>query len=348
MNKRRQEIVFSVIQEYLETGRPVGSKAIQERFMPGISSATIRNEMTVLEEDGWLLQPHTSAGRVPTEQAWELYVKQLRPEGWLSQEDEGLVEARLSPKDDMDVYLQGMAKLLADLTETASFVCLLSSVPLYLHHVDMIPIGSDLMILLITHLGGVYKRRVPRPRELDAQTLRLLVEFLNQRLQGTSFDQLRQLRVSDLPRQASQATGASEPFLSRVLDEAQELSEANRLYVEGVSLLARFREFRDAEVLQTILGFLENEERLLQMLLALHRHEVARDLTSPGVVVHFGLDRDDGALSQCSVVMSCVHMGEKNLAVMGVIGPHRLDYGRTMSSVALLSRKFAEKVFSLH
>lgn len=348
MNERRREIIFSVIEAYLETGRPVGSKAVQERHLPGISSATIRNEMTVLEEEGWLRQPHTSAGRVPTEQAWELYVKQLRPQGGLSREEEGLVEARLSPKDDMEAYLQAMVKVLADLTETASFVCLHSSVPLYLHHVDLVPIGDDLMILLITHLGGVYKRRVPRPRELDAQTLRLVVAFLNRCLQGTSLDQLQQLSVSDLPLRGAQATGASEPFFARLFDEAREMAEVNRMYVEGASFLARFREFRDADVLRAILALLEDEEKMLQILSALHRHEVACDLDSPAVVVHFGLDQDDGVLSQCSVVMSCVHMGDKNLAVMGVIGPHRLDYRKVMSSVAFLSRKFSQKVFALH
>ena len=324
LDKRKLAILKLVVERYIETGEPVGSKAISEALDRLVSSATIRNDMASLEKLGYLEQPHTSAGRVPSYKGYRLYISQLMQREPLSEADREkidryIIKGDLNPK----TLVSNATDLLAELTD-----CIIVSTSgamdfSIITRVDVIPAGRRLYaILMITSSGAVENRVCRLEIDLHNEQIEFFVRFIRENLIGLRVEDLTEEKIVELGLALGAYTMALAPLLYGVYDISNKLRQAQIEVKNERSLIAR-GDFQ----LQHYSQFVQQQERL---------EEVLRSAFQ-GINVVFGDDHDTFAVTNSSLVFSSFRQGDRPIGAFGVLGPMRLDYGRIIPYIEYLS-----------
>lgn len=331
--ERRLAVLRAIVSEYVQTREPVGSKVIASSHDLGVSSATIRNDMAVLEEAGLIYQPHTSAGRVPTDRGYRLFVDRLTTLKPMSSPERRAVEAFLSQSADLDDVVNRAVRLLAQVTRQVAVVEYPTTSAETLLRVELVDLAPHrLLVVIITASGRVEQRLVEAGDTIDAADLAAVRLAVNEHGEGLSNDGLAAARSA-----IEEATPvAARPLLDLVLDTTIALlhgEPASRLVMAGMSNLARSGvDFRD---IAPVLDALEEQVVLLRLFSDLTRE--AGDLR-----VTIGAENDHDALTEASVITGTYGVADGSGAHLGVVGPTRMDYPRTMATVravaAYLSR----------
>lgn len=328
--ERKLSVLRAIVEDYVETREPVGSKALVERHALGVSSATIRNDMAALEEEGLIAQPHTSAGRVPTDAGYRLFVDRLSQVKPLSQAEKRAISTLLTDAVDLDDVLDRTVRALSTLTRQVAVVQYPSLSRASVRHVELVPLAPGrLLVVLITDSGRVEQRTV----EVDPQVTDELVGELRARLNaGLAGRPLAEVAVL-LPTTAEAFRPEDRDLVASVvtaLMDALSSQREDRVVLAGTAHLAR-SPLDFSQSIGPVLEAIEEQVVLLRLL-----GEMADDPAS-GVSVRIGHENHHQGLIETSLVSSGYGSGTQ-VARLGVLGPTRMDYPTTMAAVRAVAR----------
>ena len=324
---RRLEILRAIVDEYVATQEPVGSKAIADKSALGISPATIRNEMAVLEEEGLITHPHTSAGRIPTDLGYRVFVDKLATVKPLSSAERRAIETFLEGALDLDDVVMRTVRLLADVTKQVAVVQYPSMVKSRVRHVELVSLTpSRIMMILITDSGRVEQRVLEMTGNLPDAFIASLRTQINNAISGQRLPDVAE-RISGIMESYSTRERKDVAIvISTIIEMAMERPE-EKVVLAGTANLARFREDFSTTI-HPVLEALEEQVVLLRLL------GDANDT----VKVRIGQEQNESNLRTTSLVT--VGYGDENapLGALGVIGPTRMDYAGSMSAVSAVAR----------
>ena len=327
---RRLDVLRAIVQDYVQTHEPVGSRMLVERHNLGVSPATIRNDMAALEDAGFIAQPHTSAGRVPTDKGYRLFVDRLSTIKPLSAPERKAIQLFLEDAVDLDDVVDRSVRLLAQLTHQVAVVQYPSLRRSALRHLELVPVGeSRLLVVIITDNGRVEQRTL----ELDEPLAEHVVPELRARLNATVAGR----RLVDLPEPLEEMAHAfavaDQPLVHRVIRVVEDtLAEATeeRIVMAGTANLARSgTDF--SQTIRPVLEALEEQVVLLRLL-----SEMAED--SVGVAVRIGRETQHAGLAETSIVAAGYGADGDPVARIDSLGPTRMDYAGTIASVRAVAR----------
>ena len=331
--ERRFEVLRAIVADYVATQEPVGSKALVERHNLGVSSATVRNDMASLEEDGYIAQPHTSAGRIPTDKGYRVFVDRLSEVKPLSLAERRAIQSFLVDAIDLDDVLRRSVRLLAQLTRQVAVVQYPTLTRSTVRHVELVSLTpARLMVVLITDSGRVDQRVVDLGEVLSEDSVSRIRGMLNAAMVGRKLVDASEL-VAEMPEQAPSELRDAVTTLSMVLIDALVEHPEERLVLGGTANLTRnVADFPGS--LRQVLEALEEQVVVLKLLAS------AR---SPGTVrVSIGQENESEDLHSTSVVSIGYGAGETLLGGMGVVGPTRMDYPGTIAAVHAVARYVGE------
>ncbi|MFE7133214.1 heat-inducible transcriptional repressor HrcA [Streptomyces sp. NPDC057638] len=331
LSQRRLDVLRAIVQDYVGTEEPVGSKALTERHQLGVSPATVRNDMAALEEEGFIAQPHTSAGRIPTDKGYRLFVDKLAGVKPMSAPERRAIQNFLDGAVDLDDVVGRTVRLLAQLTRQVAVVQYPSLTRSTVRHVELLSLApARLMLVLITDTGRVEQRMVDCPAPFGEAALADLRARLNSRVVGRRFADVPQL-VQDLPESFEpEDRGTVSTVLSTLLETLVEETE-ERLMIGGTANLTRFGHDFPLTI-RPVLEALEEHVVLLKLL------GEAKESGGMGMTVRIGHENAHEGLNATSVVSVGYGSGDEAVAKLGVVGPTRMDYPGTMGAVRAVAR----------
>ncbi len=333
LDDRKLEVLRVIVEDYVATQEPVGSKALVERHNLRVSPATIRNDMAFLEEEGYLRQPHTSAGRVPTDKGYRLFVDRLSRIKPLSPAERRAIERFLAGAVDLDDVVHRTVRLLAQLTRQVAVVQYPSLARSRVRHLELVPISTTrLLLVLITDTGRVEQRLVDLPAPIEAELANELRQSLNDALGGLLFvDTTKPIQV--LVEQARQELRGPMTALVTVLLETLAERPEERIALAGTANLTRAGSLDFSGHIRPILEALEEEVILLKLFGQVERHPTR---------VFIGDENEFEDLRATSVVSTGYGPGNTVVGGLGVLGPTRMDYPATIATVRAVARYVGE------
>ncbi|REE99295.1 heat-inducible transcriptional repressor HrcA [Thermomonospora umbrina] len=327
LDDRKLAVLRAIVEDYVSTNEPVGSKALVERHSLGVSPATIRNDMAVLEEQGYITQPHTSAGRVPTDKGYRLFVDRLSTIKPLSVAERRAIETFLNGAYDLDDVVGRTVRLLAQLTRQVAVVQYPSLSRSAVRHVELVPVADRrLLLVLITNTGRVEQRVIETHVPVSEESIAHLRALLNTCLDGCRLAEAPGA-VADLPEQVPADDRPMAATVLSVLLETLVERHEEKIVFAGAANLAHV-DF--SQSLRDVLEALEEQVVLMRLL-----GEVGDSST---LTVRIGTENLHEGLRSTSVVAAGYGVGDQALARLGVLGPTRMDYPGTMGAVRAVAR----------
>jgi heat-inducible transcriptional repressor len=346
---RQQHILWATVRHYIATAEPVGSKALVEEYNLSVSPATIRNAMGVLEKEGLLYQPHTSAGRIPSDSGYRIYVDQLiTPSQHLSRQAEQAISARLkSERWGLEALLRRSAQLLSTLSGYIALITTPQSTAARLHHLQLVFNDPNRVMLII--VTDTYETRsilmtLPELLERDEafqsvdvieRELQILSNFLNSQLRGRSLLELTGLDWHEIDQQFSQYADFLRSLVAEVLQSCQPYESA-QLVVSGVSEVLRQPEFSELQQVQAILHLLEEEqEQVWQLVFDWQQGTIAptKRVADKRVTVRIGAENPLEPMRNCALVSTTYQRGTLPVGSVCLLGPTRMMYENAIAFV---------------
>ncbi|HIZ34699.1 MAG TPA: heat-inducible transcriptional repressor HrcA [Candidatus Ruania gallistercoris] len=331
-NERRLQVLGAIVQDYVRSREPVGSRNLVDRHNLGVSPATIRNDMAALEDEGYIAQPHTSAGRIPTDKGYRMFVDEISVVKPLSPAERRAITELLGGAVDLDELLERTVRLLAHLTQQVAVVQYPSLRRSALQHVELVPTAPRrLMVVIITVNGRVAQRMLESIEDLDELLLAELRARINAEVAGLGATKARE----QLATVAEAFPPVDRPLITAIVQAVNEtLSEdvEERIVLAGTANLAR----SDLDFPRTIGPVLEALEE--QMVLLRLLTEMVEDSAEAPLAVRIGRETHHENLAETSVIASGYGEGGDVVGQLGVLGPTRMDYPTTMASVRAIAR----------
>lgn len=328
LDDRKLEVLRAIVSDYVSSREPVGSRALVERHGLNVSPATVRNDMAVLEEEGYITQPHTSAGRIPTDKGYRLFVDKIAVLKPLSPAERRAIEAFMSGALDVDDIVQRTVRLLAQITHQVAIVQYPVTSSATVRHVELVSLSADrALVVMISSTGRVEQRQIELPALAEAD-----VALLRDRLNTALVGQTPATAADRLPRVAAEVVPSLRTVATRVVATVLEMlatDPSTRVVVGGVPNLAHFDGDFSASI-APVLEALEEQVVLLKLL-----GEVA---ASEDVTVRIGSENAHAGLTSTSVVASGYGTPHDTWATLGIVGPTRMDYPSTMAAVRAVAR----------
>ena len=327
---RKLAVLRAIVEDYVSTQEPVGSKALVERHRLGVSPATVRNDMAALEEEGFITQPHTSAGRVPTDKGYRLFVDRLSQVKPLSGAEKRAIATLLEGAIDLDDVVQRSVRLLAQLTRQVAIVQYPVLSRSTVRHVEVVPLTvARVLVVLILSTGRVEQRVVELPTPLEDDRIADLRSRLNRMIVGERLADAAASLVTLPDEFDPDLRGPVSVLVAALIEAMSDHRSDERVVVGGTANLARFGDGFDLAI-RPMLEALEEHVVLLKLL---------GEATTPSTLtVRIGHEVPYQELSTTSVVATGYGPGEEALATLGIVGPTRMDYPGTMATVRAVAR----------
>jgi len=332
LDARQREILKTVVQAYVSEAEPVGSERVAQRLRQRLSPATVRNEMAALEDLGLLTHPHTSAGRIPTDLGYRLYVEMLREDAPPSAQERTRLRRLLAGGEEGQGFPGGVARALAAVTEHAALVSAPVPERPRFKHLHFMPIGAtEVMAVIVTDAGTIQGRTFDVREALEPEALDRLSRLISQRLQGY---ELHEITGSLLARMVDEATW-QQRILGQLLTWMRAAGPAapRRVYIEGAANILRQPEFRDARAAEPVLAALEDEDVVADLL---------RSAPDRDVWVVIGHEHRREELRGTSMVAAAYRVRGRAVGTLGIVGPTRMHYARIISLVRYLAESVGE------
>lgn len=331
LDERKVKILQAIIRNYLETGEPVGSRTISKYTDLNLSSATIRNEMSDLEELGYILQPHTSAGRIPSDKGYRLYVDTMMEKK--EREVEEMKDIVLEKADKLEQVLKQVAKLLAANTNYAAMI----SSPQYHHNklkfIQLSRVDQNQIVAVIVVEGNIIKNKmIDVEDEIDDETLLKLNILLNTNLNGLSLEEINLGMITMLKEKA----GIHSEVVGRVIDavaDAIRMDEDLEIYTSGANNIFKYPELSDNQRASEIINVFEEKQQLTELV---QETLANQDENSKGIQVYIGNETPVSNMKDCSVVTATYELEEGIQGTIGIIGPKRMDYDKVIGTMKQL------------
>lgn len=327
LNERKQKILEAIIRNYMETGEPVGSRTVSKYTDLNLSSATIRNEMSDLEEMGYILQPHTSAGRIPSDKAYRLYVDMI-----LQRKDEEVSEMKelmVEKADKIDLLLQQVAKLLAQNTNYTSMV----TKPKYQHkRIKFIQLNQmserQLLVIVVLDNNHVSNKFINLMTDADENVIAQMNFLMNTALTGLDFTEINMAIMQQIKEKAGEYGELASSILD-CISEVMTEEDDSEIYTSGATNILKYPELSDKEKMTGLLSTFEEK----QMLSAWANDEPPEDDKEHGIQVYIGEESPVESMKDCSVVTATYRIKEGVYGKIGIVGPKRMDYEKVVGTL---------------
>ena len=331
LDERKLKILKAIVRNYLETGEPVGSRTISKYTDLNLSSATIRNEMSDLEDMGYILQPHTSAGRIPSDKGYRTYVDDMMREKTdeISQQQQEISDMKnfLTEKvEKVEELLQNTAKLLANNTNYATMI----SAPRFAKRIKFLQLSlvDDMSLLCVVVLDGniIKNKHVKLPKQIDAETVLKLNILFNSTLNGLTMEEINLGIITKITGQA----GEHMELVKRVLEIIAEVvgsDEDMKIYTSGTTNILKYPELSDNNRASELINVLEEKQQLTSLITENNSEE------NTGIQVYIGDETPVQNMKDCSVVTMTYEIEDGVQGTIGIIGPKRMDYEKVVESL---------------
>ena len=333
LSDRKRTILYAIIKTYLETGEPVGSRTISKYTDLNLSSATIRNEMSDLEDMGYIFQPHTSSGRIPSDKGYRFYVDQLMQDK--EREVNEMKEILIEKADKMERMLKQVARSLSVNTNYAAMI----SAPQYhrnkLKFLQLSRMNEDQIVVVIVVEGNIIKNHIiDIDRVLDDETLLKLNILLNTNMNGLTIEEINLGMIAKMKAQA----GIHSQFISDVIDavaEAIKGDEDLEIYTSGAKNIFKYPELADHEKASEIISAFEEKKQLSDIVY----ETLSNSDDKKGIQIYIGEESPVKNMKDCSVVTATYELEEGMQGTIGIIGPKRMDYGKVVDTLKALTNQ---------
>ena len=328
LSERKKQILKAIIGDYIRTAEPVGSKALTEGHALPFSSATIRNEMSELEELGYLEKPHTSAGRIPSPRGYRLYVDELMEQPQDTGEEDTSLQTMMQTKvRELDRLIEEAGRLISSLTNYASVAVTPAMTQISIRQFEIIAVDKmNFVIVVVTDSGTVKNKMVRTMADVSKDEAELLTYVLNQTLTGLPLSHITAERF-DIVRRAAGLSALLAPVAEYLAELIEELSD-QKVFLEGTNKLLRFPEYRDMHKAQVLLDYMEDDRR----------HLLPATRKIDGIQFFIGPENGENPLSDTSAIYAKYDIGKIGQGVIGIVGPTRMDYARLSAQLSRFAK----------
>ncbi len=331
-NERKKKILMAIIQEHILTAEPIGSRTLAKKYDLGVSSATIRNEMADLEEMGYLEQPHTSAGRIPSDRGYRYYVDLLlEQKNYNSRRLKTHFKDLSSEKKGIQEIISGMVDMLSSLTKYTVMISEPRLQKSKIRKIEFVNIaGNKLLIVLITDTGLVHNKIIKLEQNLTSKELRYINNYFIEKLEDKELTIFNKNYLKEIEIELINRINLSHEIFKLINNELEELSNpANfKIYLGGTSYILEQPEFSDMETLKKVMNILDQKSILRQLI---------ENASSKGLEVKIGQENKLKEMENCSIVFSTYSVDNRAYGKIGVIGPTRMQYTRVISTLDCVS-----------
>ena len=334
LSERKLKILQAIIADFIRTAEPVGSRTISKNYDLGISPATIRNEMSDLEELGYLTHPHTSSGRVPSEKAYRLYVNQMMNKRELTEEEKTSISMQLNSNvTELENLVQRAAHVLSEITNLTAFALTPRQDHDTLKYINLLPVDEKTVVLmLVTESGKVSNTAVKLDRPISEETLQLLAKTMTYNYRGKTLSEALTFDIIKAVKSDAEAMTMFEknivPNFVRTLEDMLNV----HLYMDGLTNIFSLPEYNDLDKAKMFLEMVNKKDDLTKTL-------INRD---NGVIITIGNENQNEMMQDCSLISATYHVDGKMVGKIGVIGPTRMRYGEVTSVVEYLTENISK------
>ncbi|MGI6065132.1 MAG: heat-inducible transcriptional repressor HrcA [Bacillota bacterium] len=334
IDERKKQVLHAIVKDYVSTAEPVGSRTIAKKYDLGVSSATIRNEMSDLEEMGLIEQPYTSAGRIPSDKGYRFYVDYLMEKEELNADEINNIKMCFAKRlHELDELVQETCQMLSHLTKYTALVLVPKRSEGKLETIQMVSVSPHrVLVLIITDTGFINHRIIDLGKPIDSSRLQEINNLLQQKLYGLSIEQVNRTLLREISHQIVRQ--------EQLLDLALELMEQallesgdERVFTGGALNMLNQPEFRDVEKVKTLLGILEEEETIKKLL---HKQ------LGEGTEIYIGGEIPFEGINKCSVITGTYKVNGRVVGSIGVLGPTRMTYPKAVSIVEIVTDQLSQ------
>ncbi|MDA5108641.1 heat-inducible transcriptional repressor HrcA [Brevibacillus thermoruber] len=337
LSERQRLILNAIVDNYIHSAEPVGSRTISKREDIGFSSATIRNEMADLEELGYLEQPHTSAGRVPSTKGYRFYVDNLIKPHMLSDLELSKLKQLFAERiHHFEQVIDYTAQILSHVTNYTAIVLGPEIFEQRLKHIQIVPLNeTQAVAIVVTNTGRVENKLIDLPQGVRPQEIEKLVNLLNNKLTDVPLWQLRQRLYQEVAGEMRRHVEQYEEML-QILEESLQRQEGERVYLRGATKIMDQPEFRDVDKVKDILELLEQNDQLVHLF----------GPPTEGITVRIGQENQLDAMKECSIITTSYYIGGKPVGTVGILGPTRMEYSRVITVLNYLAEGLSRMLTS--
>lgn len=343
LDERKKLILKAIIDSYIDTAEPVGSRTIARRHEIGLSSATIRNEMADMEEMGLLEQPHTSAGRIPSVKGYRLYVDQLMPKRRLTVSEIEHIRSALKSKmiNELGRLINNVSAVVSDITKYTSIAITPQMNKSILRRSEILPVYYDrLLVIIATDAGIVRNSLVTVAGGISSSTVEMISNFLNNKFAGKTLESINLESIKDeITLELGIDKNVIEPILEGV-DGCIKQIFGSEVYLEGATNIFNFPEFNDILKAKQFLDVLNTKD----LLYALMKRSIENN---GGIKVRIGTENEFDEIKDCSVVTATYSVNNEIIGSIGVIGPTRMEYSKVIASLNYVSKMINKEISRL-
>ena len=334
LTERKLRILQAIISDYVKTAEPVGSRTISKKYDLGISPATIRNEMADLEEMGYLTHPHTSAGRVPSDMAYRLYVNALMEKKELSKEEKNVIAQRLhSNVYEFEKTIEHAATVLSEITNLTSFALTPSKNEDALKFINLLPVDENTVVLMIvSESGKISNTALNISVPYTEENLQLLAKTMTYNYKGKSISEvLKNNIIESFESDITAMSGLAANVMPNFMRTLEDMLNVN-LYMEGLTNIFDIPEYNDLQKAKNFISMLSQKEDFTRKLIE----------REDGVIVTIGTENADDIMNDCALITASYHVDGKLVGKIGVIGPTRMKYGEVTSIIEYLTDNLSD------
>ena len=339
LDERKKRILWAIIQDFIATAEPVGSRTLARKYNLGVSPATVRNEMADLEEMGFLEQPHTSAGRVPSHHGYRYYVDHLMQPTELAGSEKELVRVSFETKVKMiSEVIQRTGQLLSQLSSYAAMVVSPCANRTRLRHIQLVSMGrGQAMLLVVLEPGIVQHRMMELPPDLTSADLETISQVVNAKISGSQMSELKLTIIREIYAELLRHKSLVAMIMDLIEDSSR--SKEDRIYLGGIFNILNEPEFNNVEKVKTLLGLLEQEELICGIL---------SEQDQPGVNVRIGSENSCDDIKDCSMISANYEIDGQRIGSVAVLGPTRMQYAKAISVVEYLTANLSEVLAKMY
>ncbi len=337
LDDRKIKVLHAIINSYIASAEPIGSRTISKKYNFGVSSATIRNEMSDLEDLGYLSKPHTSAGRVPSEKAYRLYVNQLLKTEKLTMDTkkkEQIKKALISEASEIDELIQNSAKVLSAITNYTALALSPQLKKSKLKHIQLIPIDDLEALLVLVNDSGIVKNTVFKlDKKIDEDQLMVISNFLNSKLKGLAIEDIGNEIDNNIFKEMYEYKEIIDNII-HIINKTLNDTDSVEVYADGVNKIFDFPEYKDLDKAKSFISFIEDKELLADILL--------NNTNGDEIEITIGNENTYDPIKECSLITTTYKLGGVTIGKIGVIGPTRMNYPMVINTLKLFSANLTE------
>lgn len=334
MNERKRKILHTIINEYVTNAEPVGSRHIAKNLDLGLSSATIRNEMADLEEMGYLEQPHTSAGRIPSDKGYRFYVNELMSGYEITQSDIDLLASAMDVKlTQLDKVIRQASSLLSQLTNYTAVLMTPELKHGAIKTIELVPVdATSMIIILVTNEGVMRNKRVHMPKMANPEIMPRISAVLKEKLSGCLLHEIDMHKINEVKKALGANYEMIFPVLDFISDIVDDIRKETEIYLSGTTNIFNFPEYRDVSRAREFLEFLDDKKSVAQVL-----SKAGEDAES-SVQIRIGKENGLDIMQNLSLVTANYHLGGRAAGRVGIIGPTRMNYSKVVANIDQISK----------